>query len=113
MVEFRALHAFVLRSQICMLMRLSTHYTVSCVASESLLPENLATIHYFLGTQLGAQGTGFRLADLMFRYANICSKACEGKPSFDEIVEWSTEWTGGWKDFLSTYLLFGNPRPSI
>ncbi|KAB8302727.1 hypothetical protein EYC80_006081 [Monilinia laxa] len=90
MVKLRGLDEFIDRSQICMLMRLSTHYTVSCIASGSPLLETLITLHNFLGNQLGTQDTGFQLADLiMFGYASLCSKTREDTLSFDEIIEWS------------------------
>lgn len=91
MVKIRGLDEFVNRSQICMLMRLITHYTVSCVASRSALPDNLITLHSFLGRQLGAQDTGFRMAELMFQYTNLCSKIRDGALDFDEIIEWTSK----------------------
>ncbi|TGO31375.1 hypothetical protein BPAE_0001g01330 [Botrytis paeoniae] len=49
MVKIRGLSEFINRIQICILMWLRAHQTVSSVATKSALPQNLMTLYRILG----------------------------------------------------------------
>ena len=91
LVNFRGLDHFQQPCEFSILVRLSQHYIVGCVASGSSVPDILNAIQAFIGKRLGFQEPMIRLSNLMIEYANLCSNVRSGVLSNDEQIELSIE----------------------
>ena len=91
LVKFRGLEQFQDPSEFTILVRLSTHHIVSCVASGSPVPEILNQLQAYIGTRLHAQDPMLLLSNLMVQYANLCSEDRRGILSSDEYIKLSME----------------------
>ena len=94
LVNFRGLDHFQHPSEFSILVRLSLHYIVGCVASGAPVPHILNIIQTCIGKRLGVHDTMFRLSSLMIEYANFCSEVRKGVLSYDEQIELSIELDG-------------------
>ncbi|KAG0649766.1 hypothetical protein D0Z07_3574 [Hyphodiscus hymeniophilus] len=68
------------------LVRLTTNYLISCVASSSPVPEQLIAIRTYLGEHLDIQDPKWRLSDLMVLYADLLSDIRRGILSDRECI---------------------------
>ena len=71
LVSLRGLDQFQDESDFNMLVRLYTHYIVSCVASDFPVPNNLNPIEVHIGNRLSDKDPMLRLSNLMVQYANL------------------------------------------
>lgn len=94
LVNFRGLDQFQQPCEFGMLVRLSTHYIVGCVASGSPVPDVLNLIQAYIGNRRSTQDPMLRLSNLMIRYANLCSESRRGVLSNDEHIELAKELDG-------------------
>ena len=94
LVKFRGLDHFQHPSDFSILVRLSLHYIVGCVASGAPVPEILNIIQTCIGKRLSVQDPTFRLSSLMIEYANLGSEVRRGVLSNDEQIELSIELDG-------------------
>ena len=94
LVNFRGLDHFQHPSEFSILVRLSLHYIVGCVASGAPVPHLLNIIQTCIGKRLGVHDPMFRLSNLMIEYARLCSEVRRGVLSTDEQIELSTELEG-------------------
>lgn len=94
LVKLRGLEHFQDPSELTILVRLSTHYIVSCVASGSPVPDILNAIQAYIGRHRNFQDPMLRLSNLMILYANLCSESRKGFLSNDEYIELSVELDG-------------------
>ena len=93
-VRLRGLDQFRDDSDFNILVRLYTHYIVSCVASDSPVPDNLNAIEAYIGKRLSVKGPLLRLSNLMVQYANLRGEVRKGMLSDDECIELSMELDG-------------------
>lgn len=94
LVSFRGLDQFQQPCEFSILVRLSTHYIVGCVASGSPVPDILNAIQAYIGKRRGVQDPMLRLSNLMIRYANLCSESRRGVLSNDEHIGLAKELDG-------------------
>ena len=94
LVNLRGIEHFKDPSEFTILVRLSTHYIVSCVASGSPVPDILNAIQAYIGKHLNVQDPMLRLSNLMVQYATLRSEVRRGILSDDEYVGLSTELDG-------------------
>ena len=94
LVRLRGLDQFQDDSEYSILVRLYTHYIVSCVASDSPVLDNLNAIEAYIGKRLSVKNPMLRLSNLMVQYANLRSEARKGTLSNDECIELSVELDG-------------------
>lgn len=94
LVNFRGLDQFQQPCEFNILVRLSTHYIVGCVASSSPVPDILNVIQAYIGNRRSAQDPMLRLSNLMIRYANLCSESRRGVLSNDENIGLAKELDG-------------------
>ena len=94
LVKLRGLEQFQDPSEFTILVRLSTHYIVGCVASGSQVPDILNAIQAYIGKRLNAQDPMLRLSNLMIQYANLRSKTRRAILSYDEYIRLSLELDG-------------------
>ena len=94
LVNFRGLDHFQHPSDFSILVRLSLHYIMGCVASGAQIPPILIIIQTCIGKRLSVQDPVFRLSNLMIEYANLCSEVRRGVLSNDEQIELSIELDG-------------------
>lgn len=83
LVSFRGLGRFQQPCEFSILVRLSTHYIVGCVASGSPVPDILNVIQAYIGERRSTQDPMLRLSNLMIRYANLCGESRRGILSHD------------------------------
>ena len=91
LVNFRGLDHFQHPSDFSILVRLSLHYIVGCVASGAPVPEILNIIQTCIGKRLSVQDPTFRLSSLMIEYANFSSEVRRSILSNDEQIKLSIE----------------------
>ena len=94
LVQVRGLEQFQEPPEFVILMRLSTHYIVSCVACGSPVPDIVNAIQAYIGTHLNVQDPMLRLTNLMVEYANLCSEVRRDILSNEEYIELSMELDG-------------------
>lgn len=94
LVRLRGLDQFQDEPDFNMLVRLYTHYIVSCVASDSPVPHNLNAIEVYIGKRLGVEYPMLRLSNLMVQYANLRCEIRKDILSNDECIELSMELDG-------------------
>ena len=94
LVNFRGLDHFQSPSEFSILIRLSLHYVVGCVASGAPVPETLNIIQTCIGKRQGVHDPMFRLSSLMIEYANFYSEVRRGVLTNDEQIELSVELDG-------------------
>src|SRR5208282_6858396 len=87
LVNLRGLKRFQDPDELRVLVRLSTNYLISCVASASPVPDELIAIRTYAGTHLNVQDPKWRLSDLMVLYANLLSDIRRGILSDNECIE--------------------------
>lgn len=86
LVKLRGLEQFQNPSEFNILVRLSTHYIVGCVASGSQVPDILNAIQAYIGKRLNVQDPMLRLSNLMIQYANLHSEIRRVILSYDEYI---------------------------
>ena len=91
LVKYRGFAHFEDPSRFTILVRLSLHYIVGCVATGSPVPDMLHAIQAFIGKRLRAQDPKMRLSDLMVQYASLRSKVESRTFSTDEYIGLSEE----------------------
>ena len=94
LVKLRGFELFQGPFEFSILVRLSTHYIVGCVASGVPVPDILNAIQAYIGKHLSAQDPMVRLCNLMVQYANLRSKVRRGVLSNDECIGFSMELDG-------------------
>lgn len=94
LVKLRGLDQFQDESEFNILMRLYTHYIISCVASDSPVPDNLTAIQAYIGKHVSVKDTTLRLSNLVVQYANLRGEVRKGILSNDEYIELSRELDG-------------------
>jgi hypothetical protein len=87
LVNLRGLERFQGPDELRVLVRLSTNYLISCVASASPVPDELIAIRTYAGKHLNVQDPKWRLSDLMVLYANLLSDIRRGILSDNECIE--------------------------
>jgi hypothetical protein len=73
LVSLRGLERFQNPVEFRVLVRLSTNYLISCVASATQVPDELIAIRTDVGKYLDVQDPKWRLSDLMVLYAGLLS----------------------------------------
>ena len=91
LVKYRGFAYFEDPSRFTILVRISLHYIVGCVATGSPVPDMLHAIQAFIGQRLRAQDPMARLSDLMIQYASLRNKLESSSFSTDEYVGLSEE----------------------
>ena len=94
LVNLRGLDHFQHPSDFSILVRLSLHYIIGCVASGAPVPQILNIIQTCIGKRLGVHDPMFRFSNLIIEYANLCSEVRRGVLSNDEQIELSIELDG-------------------
>ena len=94
LVKFRGIERFQDPSEFTILVRLSTHYIVSCVASGSQIHDILHAIQDYIGTRRSLQDPMLRLSNMMVKYADLRREVGEGTLSDEVYIELSTELDG-------------------
>ena len=94
LVSLRGLDQFQDASEFNMLVRLYTHCVVSCVASDSPVPNNLNAIEVHIGNRLSVKNPMLRLSNLMVQYANLRCEIRKGILSTSECTELSLKLDG-------------------
>lgn len=93
-VKFRGLEQFQDPSEFKILVRLSIHYIVGCVASGSPVPDILNAIQAFIGKRIAVRNPIWRLSNLMIQYADLRSEIERDVRSDNEYIESSIELDG-------------------
>ena len=91
LVKYRGFAYFEDPSRFTVLVRISLHYIVGCVATGSPVPEMLHAIQAFIGKRLRAQDPMMRLSDLMIQYASLRNNLERSSFSTDEYIGLSEE----------------------
>ena len=91
LVKYRGFAYFEDPSRFVILVRISLHYIVGCVATCSPVPDMLHAIQAFIGQRLRAQDPMMRLSDLMIQYASLRNKLESSSFSTDEYIGLSEE----------------------
>lgn len=86
LVNVRGLEKFQDPTEFRVLVRLSTNYLISCVASASPVPDELIAIRTYAGKHLEVQDPKWRLSDLMILYANLLSDIRRSSLSDNECI---------------------------
>ena len=86
LVRLRGLDRFRDDSEFNILVHLYTHYIVSCVASDSPVPDNLNAIEAYIGKRLSVKDPLLRLSNLMVQYAKLRSEVRKGILANDECI---------------------------
>ncbi|KAM3083938.1 hypothetical protein ACMFMG_001954 [Clarireedia jacksonii] len=86
LVKARGLEQFMTTSEVSMLMRVSTYCIMSCIASESSLPDSLYTLQAYIERRLGAQDVNLRFSNLMAQYAELWVNITNGLLPSDECI---------------------------
>ena len=86
LVRLRGLEQFQDPSEFRVLVRLNNHYIISCVASGSLVPDELIAIRAYVEKHLKVQDHTLQLSDLMVHYAKLRSEFRRGILSNDEYI---------------------------
>ena len=73
LVTLRGLSRYQDPAALRVLVRLSTNYLISCVASSSPVPAELIALRPYVGHYLGTQDPKWQLSSLMVIYANLLS----------------------------------------
>ena len=94
LVRLRGLEQFQDPSELRVLVRLSNHYLISCVASGSLVPDELIALREYVEKHLNVQDHTLQLSDVMVHYAKLRSEVRRGILSDDEYIRVSTELDG-------------------
>ncbi len=94
LVKLRGLEQFQNPSDFTILVRLSTHFIVGCVASGSPVPGILISIQAYIGKRQDIRDPMLRLTNLMVQYANLCSEIRMGILSNDRYIKLSMELDG-------------------
>ena len=97
LVNLRGLDQFQHPVEFSILVRISTHYIVGCVAGVSPVPDILHRIQEFIGKRLSVQDPMLRLSNLMIQYAKLCSEIKKGVLSNDEQIALSRELDVKWQ----------------
>ena len=91
LVNLRGLEQFQDPSEFVILIRLSTHYIISCVASGSPVPDKLIAIQAYIGRHRNIQDPMLRLSNLMVQYANLGCRNRRDISSNGGHIGWSME----------------------
>ncbi|KAI9736341.1 MAG: hypothetical protein M1834_001227 [Cirrosporium novae-zelandiae] len=91
LVRLRGLDQFQDPSEFPVLVRLSNHYMISCVASGSPVPDELIAVRNYVGKILNVQDYTLQISDVMVQYANLRSGIRRGILSNDEYIRVSLE----------------------
>lgn len=91
LVRLRGLEQFQDPSALRALVRLSTNLLISCVASESPVPNELIELRTHAAKLLNVGDPKWRLSDLMVYYANLRSDIRRGLLSTDDSIRISVE----------------------
>ena len=91
LVKYRGFAYFEDPSRFTILVRISLHYIVGCVATGSPVPDILHAIQAFIGQRLRAQDPMTRLSDLMIQFASLRNKLESSSFSTDEYIALSDE----------------------
>ena len=91
LVNLRGLEQFQDPSEFVILVRLSTHYIISCVASGSPVPDKLIAIQAYIGRHRNIQDPMLRLSNLMVQYANLRCRNRRDISSNGGHIGWSME----------------------
>ena len=94
LVKFRGLEQFQDPSEFTILVRLSTHYIVSCITSGSPIPDILHAIQGYVEKRRGLQDPMLRLSHMMIQYANLRCEVGESILSKEICIGLSTELDG-------------------
>jgi hypothetical protein len=86
LVRLRGLEDFHDPVEFHVLIRLINHYTASCIASASLVPDELIAIRDYVANDLYIQDHTLKLSDLMVRYAKLRHDTRSGILSSDECI---------------------------
>jgi hypothetical protein len=89
LVRLRGLEQFQDPSALRVLVRLSTNLLISCVASESPVPDELVALRAYAAKHLNARDPKWQLSDLMVHYANLRSDMQRGDLSIDNCISFS------------------------
>lgn len=87
LVRLRGFEQFQDPFSIRVLVRLSSNYSISCIASGSQVPDEIFAIRAFLGHHLNVLGPNWRLMDLMITYANLGSNLRRGTLSSEVFIK--------------------------
>ncbi|ORY61735.1 putative C6 transcription factor [Pseudomassariella vexata] len=91
LVQLRGVERFRDPEEVCMLVRLTTNYTMSCVASGEKVPDVLRMILAYIGTRRSLENPMLRLTDLMMSYADLRSEIQSGTLAREVCVEKAME----------------------
>ena len=91
LVRLRGLEQFQTLTELRVLVRLSSHYIISCVASDSSVPDDMIAIRNYVEKCLNFKEPVLRLSNLMIQYADARCKFRRGILSDDEYIKISME----------------------
>ncbi|TVY47376.1 hypothetical protein LOCC1_G007028 [Lachnellula occidentalis] len=86
LVRLRGLDQFQDPSALKILVRLSTNFIITAIASGDPVPNELGTLRAYVGKQLHAVDPKWHLTDLMIHYANLRANILRGIISIDDYV---------------------------
>lgn len=91
LVRLRGLDQFQDFSALRVLVRLSTNLLISCVVSETPVPDELIALRAYAAKHLNVGDPKWRLSGLMVHYANLRSDIRRGRLSIDDCIHISME----------------------
>ncbi|TVY33493.1 hypothetical protein LSUB1_G006981 [Lachnellula subtilissima] len=86
LVRLRGLHQFQDPSALKVLVRLSTNFIITAIASGDPVPNELVNLRAYAGKQLHAVDPKWHLTDIMIHYANLRANILRGIISVDDYV---------------------------
>jgi hypothetical protein len=91
LVRLRGPEQFQDPSALRVLVRLTTNFVISCVASDTPVPNEVSALRAHAGKYLNVGDPKWRLSDLMVHYANLRSDIRRGHLSIDNCIRISME----------------------
>lgn len=91
LVRLRDLEQFQDPSALRLLVRLSTNFLISSVATDTRVPDEVSALRAYAGERLNAGDPKWRLTNLMVHYANLRSDIRNGRLSSDDCIRMSMD----------------------
>lgn len=91
LVRLRDLEQFQDPSALRLLVRLSTNFLISSVATDTRVPDDVSALRAYAGERLNAGDPKWRLTNLMVHYANLRSDIRNGHLSSDDGIRMSMD----------------------
>lgn len=91
LVKLRGVENFQDPSELRILVRLATHYTISCIAGSTPVPDEIRTLQKYLRDHPNVESQTMRLFDVLAQYACLRSEVYRKQSSHNEYIAASTK----------------------